>query len=295
LSANVVIASPGSEISSPERLPTLDLQAAKVQSPGKSEVAARSSLSLVEERVSAWSRSGLKRLFDIVCVLLTLPLLIPIFIVVGLAVRFTSKGPVLFLQKRTGLHRRNFTILKFRTKEHLENGARNKVTTAENQRFTHVGPLLRRWKIDELPQLLNVLIGDMTLVGPRPKLPEHQLGELKCRPGITGAATIAFAREEQILARLPHHRLDGYYHSIILPAKLRLDREYMAQATFLTDLKLIVDTIVRRWDSSEICKLLDLQSAEIQTKAPKAKVPVPLAISSSIAGITSDETLASAD
>jgi lipopolysaccharide/colanic/teichoic acid biosynthesis glycosyltransferase len=295
-----VIASTGSENSSPGNFSTLDLQRSaqtpqKSSSSGKSDAAARSSLSLVEERVSAWSQSGLKRLFDIVCVLLTLPLLIPIFIVVGLAVRFTSKGPVLFLQKRTGLHRRYFTILKFRTMEHLENGARNKVTTAGNQRFTPVGPLLRRWKLDELPQLLNVLIGDMTLVGPRPKLPEHQLGELKCRPGITGAATIAFAREEQILARLPHHRLDGYYHSIILPAKLRLDREYMAQATFLTDLKLIVDTIVRRWDSSEICKLLDLQSAEIQTKAPKAKVPVPLAISSSIAGITSDETLASAD
>lgn len=255
----------------------------------------RSSLSLVEERVSVWSQSGLKRVFDVVCVLLALPLLIPIFIVIGLAVLFTSKGPVLFLQERTGMHRRNFTILKFRTMEHLENGARNKVTTAGNQRFTPVGPYLRRWKLDELPQLLNVLIGDMTLVGPRPKLPEHQLGELKCRPGITGAATIAFAREEQILARLPHHRLDGYYHSIILPTKLRLDREYMAQATFLSDLKLIVDTIVRRWDSSGICKLLEVQSAEMQTKSARAKAPVPLTIASSIAGITGDETLASAD
>jgi lipopolysaccharide/colanic/teichoic acid biosynthesis glycosyltransferase len=300
LSANVVIASTGSEISSPGSFSAVDLHRdalspLKASSAGKSEAVVRSSLSLVEERVSPWSHSGLKRFFDIVCVLLALPLLIPIFIVIALAVRFTSKGPVLFLQKRTGLHRRNFTILKFRTMEHLENGARNKVTTAGNQRFTPVGPYLRRWKLDELPQLLNVLIGDMTLVGPRPKLPEHQLGELKCRPGITGAATIAFAREEQILAALPHHRLDGYYHSIILPAKLRLDREYMAQATFLTDLKLIVDTIVRRWDSSEICKLLELQSAEMQSKAPKPKVPVPLAIKSSIVGITSDETLASAD
>jgi len=300
LSANVVIASNSSENSSQENFSTLDLQrsvqtAQKSSFPGRSEAVVRLSLSLVEERVSPWSQSGLKRLFDVVCVLLALPLLIPIFIVVGLAVYFTSKGPVLFLQKRVGLHRRNFTILKFRTMEHLENGARNKVTTAGNQRFTPVGPLLRRWKLDELPQILNVLIGDMTLVGPRPKLPEHQLGELKCRPGITGAATIAFAREEQILAGLPHHHVDGYYHSIILPAKLRLDREYMAQATFLTDLKLIVDTVIRRWDSSEICRLLDLQSAEIHSKTPKTKVPVPLAIASSIAGITSDETLASGD
>ncbi len=198
--------------------------------------------------------------------LLALPLLIPIFLIVGLAVRLTSRGPVLFLQRRTGLHRRNFTILKFRTMEHLESGARNKVTTAGNQRFTPVGPFLRRWKLDELPQLLNVLMGDMSLVGPRPKLPEHQLGELRCRPGITGAATIAFAREEQILARLPHHHLDGYYHAIILPAKLRLDKEYMGQASFASDLRLIVDTVLRRWESSEIYKLLEADASEQQNK-----------------------------
>ena len=300
MSANVVIASTGSKISSPGHFPTLDQQGdaqtpLRASSPGKSAAVVRSSLSLVDERISAWSQSRLKRLFDVICVVLALPLLIPIFFVVGLAVRFTSNGPVLFLQKRTGLHRRNFTILKFRTMEHLENGAHSKVTTAGNQRFTPVGPFLRRWKLDELPQLLNVLIGDMSLVGPRPKLPEHQLGELKCRPGITGAATIAFAREEHILARLPHHRLDSYYHSIILPAKLRLDREYMAQGTFLTDLKLIVDTIVRRWDCSEICKLLDIQPAEMQSKTPKSKMPAPVVTASCISGTICDESLASGD
>jgi lipopolysaccharide/colanic/teichoic acid biosynthesis glycosyltransferase len=139
---------------------------------GKSEAGARLSLCLIEERVSEWSQSTLKRFFDVVCVLLAVPVLIPIFIVVGLAVRFTSKGPVLFLQKRTGLHRRNFTILKFRTMEHLEGVSRCKVTTAGNQQFTPIGCFLRRWKLDELPQVLNVLAGDMSLVGPRPKLPE---------------------------------------------------------------------------------------------------------------------------
>ena len=248
----------------------------------------RSPLSLVEERASAWSQSGLKRLFDVVCVLLALPLLIPIFIVVGFAVRFTSKGPVLFLQKRTGLRRRNFTILKFRTMEHLENGSRNKVTTAGNQRFTSVGPFLRRWKLDELPQVLNVLIGDMTLVGPRPKLPEHQLGDLKCRPGITGAATIAFAREEQILARLPHHDVDDYYHSIILPTKLRLDREYTAQCTFLSDLKLILDTILRKWDASAMYRSLEIEPIEMQHKRPKLKAQIP-------AAMAGDESLVSGD
>jgi lipopolysaccharide/colanic/teichoic acid biosynthesis glycosyltransferase len=299
LSANVVIVSSGSKISSQENDPAFDLQrdtqtSQRAVSPGKSETGLRLSLCLVEERVSEWSQCDLKRLFDVISVLLALPLLIPIFMVVGLAVRLTSRGPVLFLQKRTGLHRRNFTILKFRTMEHLENGSRNKVTTAGNQRFTPVGRFLRRWKLDELPQVLNVLVGDMTLVGPRPKLPEHQLVELKCRPGITGAATIAFAREEQILAGLPHHRVDAYYHSIILPAKLRLDREYMAHATFLTDLKLIVDTVARRWDCSVICELLAPEIAVRQSKAPKTKAPTPLAIASSLAE-ASDESLASAD
>ncbi len=300
MSANVVIASTGSKASSRENLPSFDLQrgaqtSQKTASQGKSETGLRLSLRLIEERVSEWSQSGLKRFFDVTCVLLALPLLIPIFAVVGLAVRLTSRGPVLFLQKRTGLHRRNFTILKFRTMEHLENGARSKVTTAGNQQFTPVGCFLRRWKLDELPQVLNVLVGDMTLVGPRPKLPEHQLIELKCRPGITGAATIAFAREEQILARLPHDCVDEYYHSIILPAKLRLDREYMARATFLTDLKLIVDTISRRWDCSEIYELLDLQPAEMQRRTLKNKAPSPLAIATGLTDLRGDESLTSGD
>jgi lipopolysaccharide/colanic/teichoic acid biosynthesis glycosyltransferase len=299
LSANVVIASTGSKASSREHLPSFDLQRGSQASQNapsvKSEAGVRLSLCVIEERVSEWSQSGLKRFFDVLCVLLAVPVLIPIFFVVGLAVRFTSKGPVLFLQKRTGLHRRNFTILKFRTMEHIEGGARCKVTTAGNQQFTPIGCFLRRWKLDELPQVLNVLAGDMSLVGPRPKLPEHQLIELKCRPGITGAATIAFAREEQILARLPHDCVEAYYHSTILPAKLRLDREYMAQATFLTDLNLIVDTITRRWGSSEICELSDLQTVEMQRRTTKTKAPSPMAIANGVADMSADESLASGD
>ena len=290
MSTNVVIASTGSEISSSGRFPVLDLQRGSPMphktSPGKPEAVVRSSPG--PEQASAWCQSGLKRAFDVLSVLLALPLVIPILILVGFAVRFTSRGPVLFLQKRTGLHRRSFTILKFRTMEHLENGSRNKVTTAGNQRFTPVGPFLRRWKLDELPQLLNVLMGDMTLVGPRPKLPEHQLGELKCRPGITGAATIAFAREEQILARLPHHDVDDYYHSVILPAKLRLDREYTAQCTFLSDLKLILDTVLRRWDASAVYRSLEIRSMEAQNRGRKLKAE-------GLAATTSDESLVSGD
>ena len=212
--------------------------------------AVRFSLSLSEMRPSPWSRSGAKRLFDCACVLLALPLLVPILLAIALAVRLTSPGPALFMQKRTGRHGRTFIILKFRTMIHAADKAHHAVTTAGNQRFTPAGPFLRRWKLDELPQLLNVLWGDMSLVGPRPKMPEHAIFDLPCRPGITGAATIAFAREETVLDCVPKHYLDTYYHTVVLPVKRRLDAEYMARATFLSDLKLIVDSVLRRWVSS---------------------------------------------
>lgn len=232
----------------------------------------RSSIHLVGDRVSAWSRSSMKRFFDCACIVPVAPLLIPLFLIIALAVRLTSKGPVLFLQKRMGRHGRCFTIVKFRTLEHRANMAHQSVTTTENQRFTPVGPFLRRWKLDELPQLWNVLTGDMSLVGARPKLPEHQIGELQCRPGITGAATIAFAREESFLTQLPKQILNEYYHERILPAKQQLDVDYMARATFSSDFKLLVDTVLRRWDSSVMEEILSgaipEQSPSMQTLHP---------------------------
>ena len=171
-----------------------------------------------------------------------------------------------------GGHGRIFTIVKFRTLTHCSDRAHQAVTTAANQRFTPIGRFLRKWKLDELPQLWNVLIGDMSLVGPRPKLPIHQLGELGSRPGITGAATIAFAREEAILARLPVGDLNGYYNGVILPIKHAMDQEYMARATFASDFRLLVDTVLRRWDSSLMESLLAeaLLAEENETPHPVA-------------------------
>jgi len=155
-----------------------------------------------------------------------------------------------------GLHGRSFTIFKFRTLEHRKGKSHNAVTTCANQRFTRIGPFLRRSKLDELPQILNVLMGDMSLVGPRPKLPEHQLSLLFNRPGITGAATLAFAKEESFLSRLPHSSLDHFYQDVILPAKLKLDQEYGARATFRSDLRLLFKTLSRKWDTSIMEDLL---------------------------------------
>lgn len=156
--------------------------------------------------------------------------------------------------------------------KHLKKGRHLAVTTAGNQPFTPVGPFLRRLKLDELPQLFNVLAGDMSLVGPRPKLPEHRVADLQCRPGITGAATLAFAREEAVLARLPRHQLDELYHSVVLPAKHALDAGYMASATLRSDFRILWDTILRRWDSAVIEELLMAHSAGVAAPDPSAKI-----------------------
>jgi lipopolysaccharide/colanic/teichoic acid biosynthesis glycosyltransferase len=244
--------------------------------------AARSTPFLVIKRLSPWSRSGAKRLFDCVCVLLALPLLIPVLLAIALAVWLTSSGPVLFLQERMGRHGRTFTILKFRTLVQAADKAHHPVTTAGNQRFTPAGPFLRRWKLDELPQLLNVLAGHMSLVGPRPKMREHVLCDPLCRPGITGAATIAFAREEALLDRVPKHHLESYYHAVVLPAKRRLDAEYMARATFSSDFKLIVDSVLRRWDSSVMEELLNAGAFEEEDRMQLARASHPEAASARV-------------
>jgi lipopolysaccharide/colanic/teichoic acid biosynthesis glycosyltransferase len=195
------------------------------------------------------------------------PLLIPILMAIALAVWLTSDGPVLFLQQRVGRDGRIFTIAKFRTL--METAAmRQPFTTATNQRFTPVGPLLRRWKLDELPQLANVLRGDMSLVGPRPKLPELTISIFPCRPGITGAATLVFAREEAVLDRVPVERLQECYHSVVLPAKEQMDAEYMGRATFVSDLRVLAETLLGRWDSSTMEALLrtEIQDAEARIR-----------------------------
>jgi lipopolysaccharide/colanic/teichoic acid biosynthesis glycosyltransferase len=152
---------------------------------------------------------------------------------------------------------------------------RQLVTTESDQRFTPIGLLLRRWKLDELPQLMNVLWGDMSIVGPRPKVREHRISILPCRPGITGAATITFADEETLLARVSKHHLDLWYQSVVLPAKSRLDSEYMERATFLSDLKLIVRSVLRRWDSSAIEGLFSKGALETEDRMDRSNTSVP--------------------
>lgn len=226
--------------------------------------------------LSAWSGSSAKRVFDIVCVLCSLPCLLPVMLLVGLAVRLTSRGPVLFRQVRMGRDGQTFRIMKFRTMVERPQTTDRLITISSDDRFTPVGPFLRRWKLDEVPQLLHVLMGQMSLIGPRPKVPEHEPEGLCCRPGITGAATLAFAREEQALDRVPPELLDEFYNNVVLPVKRQIDAEYMGRATFRSDLAMICNSLFGRWDSVRMRAALDERHAEFldpEQKQPAAARP----------------------
>lgn len=197
--------------------------------------------------LSRWSRSRTKRWFDVAMVLAALPIAAPVFLLIAIVAYIGSPGPVFFLQTRKGLHGRLFSIVKFRTMVHPGPPANSSITTADDDHITGVGRILRHWKLDELPQLFNVLRGDMSLVGPRPRVPEQAGARIECRPGMTGAASLAFAREEVLLAGIPRNHLDSYYSNKVIPIKQSLDDTYMAHATFFSDIRLLLLTFFRIW------------------------------------------------
>jgi lipopolysaccharide/colanic/teichoic acid biosynthesis glycosyltransferase len=187
---------------------------------------------------------------DVILVSLALAMTAPLMLLIALAIRATSDGPVLFRQWRSGLNRRQFQLLKFRTMEHVRAASGPAVTRKGDVRVTWLGKWLRRWKLDELPQLINVLRGEMSIVGPRPDLEEFwwqatevELQVLAMKPGLTGAATLAFANEEELLAQVPESDLVGFYVRNIMPRKARLDCEYAAQANILTDFRILLKTV----------------------------------------------------
>jgi lipopolysaccharide/colanic/teichoic acid biosynthesis glycosyltransferase len=203
-----------------------------------------------EVLISSWCSSSGKRALDIALASLVLAAALPILVIVAVAVRLSSRGPALFRQVRVGMNGKLFVLLKFRTMYIAAERAGPGVTRRNDPRIFPLGGLLRRWKLDELPQLLNVLRGDMSMVGPRPDLPEfcaalekEQCAVLQLRPGVTGAATLVYRDEEQILADRGGDRVTEYYVKELYPEKVQLDLEYAKTASFAGDVRILARTL----------------------------------------------------
>ena len=195
-----------------------------------------------------------KRLFDLVAASIGLLLLSPLFLVVAIAIRRSSPGPVFFRQVRVGLHGAPFSMFKFRTMRPDAERVGGQLTVGADPRITPIGHTLRKFKLDELPQLINVVLGDMSLVGPRPEVPryvalydERQRRVLDVRPGITDPASIAYRDENALLANAADP--EATYVAEVMPAKLAINLAYLERRSLLRDIGVILQTlgaIVRR-------------------------------------------------
>lgn len=211
-----------------------------------------------------------KRWLDAACAFVALIILSPLFGVVALATKLTSRGPVLFRQVRIGQFGRPFRILKFRTMIARGNERGPLLTARGDRRITRLGRWLRKSKVDEIPQLINVLIGDMSLVGPRPEVPEYTAGYTDgqrrvflVRPGITGPAANAYFNEEELLARQADK--DSFYLRDVLPAKLHMDLLYCENVTLTKDLRLIFSTFAT---------ILSLTNKRVTAASEQSNLPI---------------------
>jgi len=194
----------------------------------------------------------IKRFLDLVLCTIVLTVLAPVLSLAILWIKLDSSGPVIFRQKRIGWHGREFTILKLRTmrvaKPSGDPGP--SITVGDDARVTRAGRFLRKWKLDELPQLLNVLKGEMSLVGPRPEVPRYvamypdELREIiqSVRPGLTDLASIVYRNESEILAQVEDP--ESYYRDVVIPAKLKLCAKYVANRSIWLDLRILWQTFV---------------------------------------------------
>ena len=189
----------------------------------------------------------MKRIFDIIFSLFGLILLSPFMIIIAILIKLDSKGPIFFKQVRVTKNGREFKIFKYRTMR-VGSDKYSQITVGKDSRITKVGDFLRKYKLDEIPQLINVLIGDMSLVGPRPEVPkyvalytEEQREILKVRAGITDYASIEFSNENDILANEADP--EKAYIEKIMPRKIELNKKYLSEISVMTDIKIILLTI----------------------------------------------------
>ena len=189
----------------------------------------------------------IKRLFDIIFSFVGIVFLFPVFIIVSILIKIDSSGPVFFVQERVCLNGKFFKIIKFRSMKTNHNNSLT-VTLENDKRITRIGKKIRKYKIDEIPELINVFIGDMSFVGPRPDVPGYAdllKGEsrniLKLRPGITSRASIKYANEEMIL--LNEDDPIAYNNNIIFPDKVKLNLNYYYNNNIWIDIKIIFATL----------------------------------------------------
>ena len=190
----------------------------------------------------------LKRIFDIVSSLVVLTMGLPFFILIAFLIGIDSKGGVFFIQQRVGKNNRNFGLFKFRTMRSNSEKAGQITVGGKDPRITKIGYLLRKFKLDEFPQLLNVVKGDMSIIGPRPEVRKYvnlysqeQLTVLSVRPGLSDFASIEYINENELLGKSDNP--EKTYVEEIMPAKLQLNLKYIEQKSFGTDIKLIFKTI----------------------------------------------------
>ena len=188
---------------------------------------------------------AVKRIFDFIASLIGIIIILPILIIVAICIKLDSRGKVLFLQKRVGKDGKPFYIYKFRTMVTDAENLGKQITVGKDSRITKVGAFLRKYKIDELPQLFNVLKGDMSLVGPRPEVPKYvelytkeERKVLEVRPGITDLASLRYSDENDILGKVENP--EEYYINIIMKDKLKLNLEYIEKSNIIFDIYLII-------------------------------------------------------
>lgn len=191
-----------------------------------------------------------KRVFDILASGIGIIVLSPILIVIAIAIKCDSNGEILFKQKRVGMNEKTFNIFKFRTMVTDAEKLGKQITVGNDCRITKIGSFLRKYKLDELPQLFNVLLGDMSLVGPRPEVPRYvelytdeQREVFKVRPGITDLASLKYSNENDILANIENP--EEHYINVIMQDKLELNLEYIKKSNTFFDIYIIIKTILK--------------------------------------------------
>lgn len=194
-----------------------------------------------------------KRLFDIVASGIGLLCLSPLFVIVAILIKIDSSGPVFYRQIRVGRFGRYFSILKFRSMRVGSDMGSLITVGGHDPRITRLGLFIRKFKIDELPQLINVFVGDMSFVGPRPEVPHYvemysdeQKAVLSVRPGITDLASIKYSDENEILCGVADP--EEYYVSTLMPDKLKINLDYVKQHSFIGDVKIIFMTLIKILD-----------------------------------------------